>query len=116
MLRRGVRSGDSLQLHVALSGFQEFDRAYIEASEVNPDARTHSYDQSTATGWLADELVPALVSAGQEAIALDIANEDANAIANTLAGFGGRSAEVGSARSAYARSMDSENSPPAPSR
>lgn len=50
-------------------------------------------------------MVGALVSAGQEAIGADIANEDANRISRTLAGFGVRSAEAGH-REEYKRAVD----------
>jgi len=95
MLKRGVRNGDSLQIRTALGGLQGLHAAYLEASAANPSARIHHYDDgSPVMGWLGDEIVPALVSSGQDAVALDIANEDGNLIANTLAGFGAKSAEA----------------------
>lgn len=92
MLKRGVRSGDSLQIREALRGLRGLHEIYIEISEDYPSARKHEYESGVADGWLGNELVPFLVSAGQDAIGLDIANEDCNAIAAELAGFGGRSA------------------------
>lgn len=94
MLRRGVRNGDSLQLRSALEGFDAIHEAYIGASQSNAATRVHRYGSATSTGWLAGEVVPALLSAGQEAIALDIASRDANAIATCLARFGMRAAEA----------------------
>jgi hypothetical protein len=95
MLKRGVRSGDSLQIREALRGLRGLHEIYVEVAGDYPGARTHQYDNRTAEGWLGDELVPFLVSAGQDAIGLDIANEDCNAIAGSLNDFGHRSAQAG---------------------
>lgn len=94
MLRRGLRSGDSLQVREALRGLTLLHDAYIEAAEVDPSARQHQYEQGLATGWLGGEMVPFLVSAGQESVALDSPNEDSNAIAVATCRFGIKSAEA----------------------
>jgi len=95
MLKRGVRSGDSLQIREALRGLRGLHEIYVEVARGYPEARVHDYEDRTAKGWLGDELVPFLVSAGQDAIGLDIANEDCNAIAASLNDFGQRSAKAG---------------------
>lgn len=105
MLKRGVRSGDSLQLREALGGLESFHQIYLDASAENPGARIHEYENASAVGWLGEEMVSALVSAGQEAIGGDVANEDANRISRTLAGFGVRSADAGH-REEYERAVD----------
>jgi hypothetical protein len=105
MLKRGVRAGDSLQIREALGGMQRFHDLYLQAAAENPAARVHQYDQGAAVGWLGEEMVGALVAAGQEAIGSDIANEDANRIARTLAGFAVRSAGAGH-REEYERAVD----------
>jgi hypothetical protein len=106
MLKRGVRSGDSLQLREALGGMNEFHDIYVRATEANPDARIHEYESGgVGIGWLGEEMVGALVSAGQEAIGSDVASGDANRIAISLARFGIKSAETGQ-REEYDRAVD----------
>jgi hypothetical protein len=96
MLKRGVRSGDSVQIRQALGGLDQLSTLYVSAASTNEAARVHQYDNDDepATGWLGEELVPLVVSGGQEAIGLDIANEDGNRIASLLARFAIRSAEA----------------------
>jgi hypothetical protein len=106
MLKRGVRSGDSLQLREALNGMDRFHQVYIDAAARTPAARLHQYENGgQVVGWLGEEMVSALVSAGQEAIGGDIANEDANKIAVVLARFGINSAQAGHLEE-YNRAVD----------
>lgn len=107
MLRRGVRNGDSLQIREALQGLERFHHSYREAATVNPEARVHWSDdgESSIVGWLGQEIVPFLVSAGQEGIGADTANEDVNGISKVLAGFAVRSALAGH-REEYERAVD----------
>ncbi len=106
MLKRGVRSGDSLQLREALNGFDSFHQIYLDAAARSPAARLHQYENGgQIVGWLGEEMVSALVSAGQEAIGGDIANEDANKIAVVLARFGSNSAQAGHLQE-YNRAVD----------
>ena len=107
MLRRGVRNGDSLQIREALQGCERFHDSYLEATSINPEARVHWSDdgKSSIVGWLGQELVPFLVSAGQEGIGLDTANEDVNNISKTLAGFAIKSALAGHCEE-YERAVD----------
>jgi hypothetical protein len=106
MLKRGVRSGDSLQLREAIGGMQSFHDIYIDAVAENPVARVHKYESGgEATGWLGEEMVSTLVSAGQEAIGGNVADEDANRIAGTLARFGVKSAQAGHLEE-YNRAVD----------
>lgn len=101
MLKRGVRSGDSLQLQQALNGLEEFHSIYLRTAAANAEVRVHEGH----VGWLGEEMVPFLVSAGQEAIGLDGANEDCNRISRTLAGVAKRSADAGH-REEYERAVD----------
>lgn len=93
MLRRGVRNGDSLQLRQALGGLSAMTEVYTEAAAENGSIRIHQYSEGPPeVGWLGNEMVPSLVTAGQDGVGLDIADDDVNAIASALADFGSTSA------------------------
>lgn len=97
MLKRGVKSGDMLQLKQAVGGLEGFHAIYLEAVKQNPDARVHRYDEAEVEGWLGEEMAGVLVSAAQEALNQDIDNQESNRMAHSLAGFGMRSAQAGHA-------------------
>jgi hypothetical protein len=105
MLKRGLKSGDSLQVREALRGLDRLHDAYIEAADIDPRVRQHQYEQGLAQGWLGGEMVPFLVSAGQESVGLDSPNEDSNAIAAATCRFGVKSAEAGH-REEFLRAME----------
>jgi hypothetical protein len=96
MLKRGVKSGDMLQLK-AVGGLEGFHAIYLEAVKQNPNARVHRYDEAEVEGWLGEEMAGVLVSAAQEALNQDIDNQESNRMAHSLAGFGLRSARAGHA-------------------
>lgn len=94
MLGQAIARGDSTAIAAALHGIDYLHEAYIAASEKNPDARRHTYDDGTAVqAWLAYEVPQGMVAAALDGLAASRASEeDVIAIVDTIERIGERAA------------------------
>jgi len=96
MLRMALRRGDSLSVQTTLEAIGDYQRAYLRARAREPGIRTFVTEGgATRAGWLAADLCPALVSAGEDALRLGGAGHDLNEIARVLAAMGSAFDAVG---------------------